>query len=184
MSRTGFPDPDLSDHLPMRFLPSSLRDCTSTPFSVSNLVDPPPGLFDVLKRQGLELRLARSAQGQVNICRALSWSASGTFSFEPHDDVAQVLCAGNEYDLSAVANNTVAAPNFYPSIAEEGGNLRLWSHKPTVADRESQGVETTGVSLLGSLSRCCSLSRLPAQGRGYRPNSFTASVNQESGACC
>ncbi|TIS05097.1 MAG: hypothetical protein E5X10_28205, partial [Mesorhizobium sp.] len=25
-----------------------------------------------------------------------------------------------------------------------GGNLKLWSHKPTVADRISQGVETTG----------------------------------------
>ncbi|TJW22567.1 MAG: hypothetical protein E5W83_39835, partial [Mesorhizobium sp.] len=33
---------------------------------------------------------------------------------------------------------------FYPSMPEEGGNLRLWSHKPNVADRKSQDVETTG----------------------------------------
>ncbi|RUU11409.1 hypothetical protein EOD23_10540, partial [Mesorhizobium sp. USDA-HM6] len=113
-----------------------------------NLVDPVRGLFDALKRelhkQGVELRLARSEHAQANVCRALSWSGSGTFSLDPHDDVAQVLCAGNDYELSAVAHNTVAALNFYPSMAEQGGNLRLWSHKPTVADRKSQGVETTG----------------------------------------
>ncbi|CAN7144138.1 hypothetical protein LJR234_000090 [Mesorhizobium amorphae] len=113
-----------------------------------NLVDPVRALFDALKRelhkQGVELRLARSEHGQANVCRALSWSGSGTFSLDPHDDVAQVLRAGNDYEISAVAHNTVAALNFYPSMPEEGGNLRLWSHKPTVADRKSQGVETTG----------------------------------------
>ncbi|MES0139491.1 hypothetical protein NKJ88_31875 [Mesorhizobium sp. M0016] len=113
-----------------------------------NLVDPVRALFDALKRelrkQGVELRLARSEHGQANVCRALSWSGSGTFSLDPHDDVAQVLCAGNDYELSAVAHNTVAALNFYPSMPEEGGNLRLWSHKPTLTDRKSQGVETTG----------------------------------------
>ncbi|MER9895801.1 hypothetical protein NKJ40_27820 [Mesorhizobium sp. M0119] len=116
---------------------------------LKNLVDPVRALFDALKRelhnQGIELRLARSEHGQANICRALSWSGGGgTFSLEPHDDVAQVLCAGNDYEFSAVAHNTVAALNFYPSMPGEGGNLRLWSHKPTVADRKSQGVETTG----------------------------------------
>ncbi|MER9223909.1 hypothetical protein NKI48_34785 [Mesorhizobium sp. M0644] len=113
-----------------------------------NLVDPVRALFDALKRelrkQGIELRLAASEHGQANVCRALSWSGSGTFSLDPHDDVAQVLCAGNDYELSAVAHNIVAALNFYPSMPEEGGNLRLWSHKPTVTDRKSQGVETTG----------------------------------------
>lgn len=113
-----------------------------------NLVDPVRALFDALKRelhkQGIELRLHRSEHSQANVCRALSWSGSGTFSLDPHDDVAQVLCAGNDYELSAVAHNTVAALNFYPSMPEEGGNLRLWSHKPTVTDRKSQGVETTG----------------------------------------
>ncbi|TGW06176.1 hypothetical protein EN788_43545, partial [Mesorhizobium sp. M2D.F.Ca.ET.145.01.1.1] len=48
------------------------------------------------------------------------------------------------HELSAVANSAVAALNLYPSMPEEGGNLKLWSHKPTVADRISQGVETTG----------------------------------------
>ncbi|MER8522578.1 hypothetical protein NKH56_24820 [Mesorhizobium sp. M1076] len=113
-----------------------------------NLVDPVRGLFDALKRQlhkqGIELRLARSDSGQANICRAVSWSGGGTYVLQPHDDVAQVLCAENDYELPAVAQNTVAALNFYPSMPEEGGNLRLWSHKPTVNDRKSQGVETTG----------------------------------------
>ncbi|RWK55899.1 hypothetical protein [Mesorhizobium sp.] len=113
-----------------------------------NLVDPVRAIFGALKRelhnQGIELRLARSERGQANVCRALSWSGSGTFSLDPHDDVAQVLRAGDDYELSAVAHNTVAALNFYPSMPEEGGNLKLWSHKPTVADRISQGVETTG----------------------------------------
>ncbi|MDX8535491.1 hypothetical protein RFM41_30790 [Mesorhizobium sp. VK25A] len=113
-----------------------------------NLVDPVRALFEALKRelhkQGIELRLARSEGGQANVCRALSWTGSGTFSLDPHDDVAQVLRAGKDYELSAVADNIVAALNFYPSMPEAGGNLRLWSHKPTVADRRSQGVETTG----------------------------------------
>ncbi|RWJ39476.1 hypothetical protein [Mesorhizobium sp.] len=113
-----------------------------------NLVDPVRAIFGALKRelhnQGIELRLARSERGQANVCRALSWSGSGTFSLDPHDDVAQVLRAGDDYELSAVAHNTVAALNLYPSMSENGGNLRLWSHKPTVADRKSQGVETTG----------------------------------------
>ncbi|TIM05412.1 hypothetical protein [Mesorhizobium sp.] len=113
-----------------------------------NLVDPVRAVFGALKRelhnQGIELRLARSEHGQANVCRALSWSGTGTFSLDPHDDVAQVLRAGDDYELSAVAHNTVAALNVYPSMPENGGNLRLWSHKPTVADRKSQGVETTG----------------------------------------
>ncbi|RAZ71726.1 hypothetical protein [Mesorhizobium atlanticum] len=113
-----------------------------------DLLDPVRALFDALKRelqkQGIELRLARSEHGQANVCRALSWCGSGTFSLDPHDDVAQVLCAGEGYEISAVAHNTVAALNFYPSMAEKGGNLRLWYHKPTVSDRKSQGVETTG----------------------------------------
>ncbi|TIW89061.1 MAG: hypothetical protein E5V52_00200, partial [Mesorhizobium sp.] len=113
-----------------------------------NLVDPVRAVFGALKRelhsQGIELRLARSERGKANVCRALSWTGTGMFSLAPHDDVAQVLWAGNDYELSAVAHNTVAALNFYPSMPEEGGNLRLWSHKPNVADRKSQDVETTG----------------------------------------
>lgn len=113
-----------------------------------NLVDPVRGLFDALKRelqkQGIELRLARSAHGQANVCRALCWSGTGMYTLEPHDDVAQVLCARNDCELPAVANNTVVALNFYPSMPKEGGNLRIWSHKPTITDRKSQGVETTG----------------------------------------
>ncbi|RJT22989.1 hypothetical protein D3227_39220 [Mesorhizobium waimense] len=115
---------------------------------LGNLVDPVRGLFNALKRdlhdQGVELRLARSEDGQANICRALSWSGGGTYALEPHDDVAQVLYAGNDYELPAVAKNIVAALNFYPIMAEEGGNLRLWSHKPTGTDRKSQGLESTG----------------------------------------
>lgn len=113
-----------------------------------NLVDPVRGLFDALKRelrnQGIELRLARSNLGQANICRAICWSGTGMYALEPHDDVAQVLCAGKDYEISSVANNTVVALNFYPSMPEEGGNLRIWSHKPRVTDRKSQGLETVG----------------------------------------
>lgn len=113
-----------------------------------NLVDPVRGLFDALRRelhkQGIELRLANSKYGQANICRAICWSGTGTYALEPHDDVAQVLCAGEEYDFAAAAKNTVVALNFYPSMPEEGGDLRIWSHKPTATDRKSQGVETTG----------------------------------------
>ncbi|MCK1554475.1 hypothetical protein IVB11_36910 [Bradyrhizobium sp. 177] len=113
-----------------------------------NLLDPVRGVFDGLKRhlhsQGIELRLAQSEQGQANVCRALCWSGTGTYDLEPHDDVAQLLYGGNDCEISAVANNIVAALNFYPSMPKEGGNLRIWSHKPTVADRKSQGLETTG----------------------------------------
>lgn len=113
-----------------------------------NLVDPVRGLFDALRRElhknGIELRLAGSKHGQANICRAICWSGTGAYALDPHDDVAQVLSAGQEYDLAAVAKNVVVALNFYPSMPEEGGDLRIWSHKPTATDRKSQGVETTG----------------------------------------
>lgn len=109
------------------------------------LVDPVRGLFDALRRelkkQGVELRLASSTHGQANICRAICWSGTGTYALEPHDDLAQVLCAD---DLAAVAKNTVVALNFYPSMPDDGGDLRIWSHKPTAMDRKSQAVETTG----------------------------------------
>ncbi|MFB9268721.1 hypothetical protein ACFFWD_37360 [Bradyrhizobium erythrophlei] len=115
---------------------------------LGNIVDPVRGLFDALKRelhdQGIELRLTRSEWGEANICRAFCWSGTGSYALQPHDDVAQVLCAGNDYELAAAANNTVVALNLYTSMPEEGGDLRIWSHKPTVADRKSQGVETTG----------------------------------------
>ncbi|EIG61159.1 2OG-Fe(II) oxygenase [Bradyrhizobium sp. WSM1253] len=114
----------------------------------ANLADPVHGLFEALRRelhnQKIELRLSRSKHGQANLCRAVCWSGSGTYALEPHDDAAQVLCGGSDYDISSVANNTIVALNFYPSVAEQGGNLRIWSHKPTVKDRKSQGVETTG----------------------------------------
>ncbi|MBH5389422.1 2OG-Fe(II)-dependent halogenase WelO5 family protein [Bradyrhizobium diversitatis] len=110
-----------------------------------SLVDPVRGLFDALRRElhkhRIELRLATSKRGQANICRAICWSGTGMYALEPHDDVAQVQCAD---DLAAVAKNTVVALNFYPSMPEEGGDLRIWSHKPTATDRNSQGVETTG----------------------------------------
>lgn len=110
-----------------------------------NLVDPVRGLFDALRRElhkhGIELRLATSGHGQANICRAICWSGTGTYALEPHDDLAQVQCAD---DLAAVAKNTVVALNFYPSMPDEGGDLRIWGHKPTAADRKLQGVETTG----------------------------------------
>lgn len=114
----------------------------------ANLVDPVRALFDALKRdlskQGIELRPARTEHGEANICRAICWSGAGMYSLEPHDDLAQVLCAGKDSELPAVANNTVVALNFYPSMPEEGGGLRIWRHKPTESDRKSQGVETTG----------------------------------------
>ncbi|TCN19795.1 hypothetical protein [Sinorhizobium americanum] len=113
-----------------------------------DLVEPVRGIFNALKRdlqhKGIELRLAQSEHGQANICRAISWCGSGPYALAPHDDVAQVLCAGNDFELSAVAKNTVGALNFYPSMPSEGGDLRLWSHKPTAADRKAQGVEATG----------------------------------------
>lgn len=113
-----------------------------------NLVDPVRGLFDALKRElhkeGVELRKARSEHGQANICRAICWSGTGMYSLEPHDDVPQVVCAGKGSELPAVASNTVVALNFYPCMPEEGGNLRLWSHKPTDADRKTQDLEATG----------------------------------------
>ncbi|MCK1603653.1 hypothetical protein IVB02_20015 [Bradyrhizobium sp. 166] len=113
-----------------------------------NLVDPVRALFDALKRdlhkQGIELRLFRSEHGEANLCRAICWSGTGMYCLEPHDDVAQVLCAGKGSELPTVANNTVVALNFYPSMPEEGGNLRIWSHKPTEADRKSQGLENSG----------------------------------------
>jgi len=113
-----------------------------------DIVDPVRGIFDALKRdlqhRGIELRLAQSEHGQANICRAISWCGSGPYALAPHDDVAQVLCAGSDFELSAVAENTVVALNFYPSMATEGGDLRIWSHKPTAVDRKAQGIETTG----------------------------------------
>ncbi|MCA1386486.1 MULTISPECIES: hypothetical protein [unclassified Bradyrhizobium] len=112
----------------------------------ADLVDPVRALFDALKgelhKQGVELRLARSEHGQANLCRAICWSGAGMYCLEPHDDVAQVLCADSE--IRPVANKTVVALNFYPSMPDEGGNLRIWSHKPTESDRKSQGLETTG----------------------------------------
>ncbi|WP_353642549.1 hypothetical protein [Mesorhizobium sp. WSM2239] len=152
-----------------------------------NLVDPVRGVFDALKRelhdQGIELRLARSADGQANVCRALSWTGGGTYSLEPHDDVAQVLNAGNDYELPAVANNIVAALNFYPSMAEEGGNLRLWSHKPTVTDRKSQGVEATGYPYSADYLQAvpCHEFQLKAGDIGLIDGGFVHGVTGQSG---
>jgi hypothetical protein len=113
-----------------------------------DLADPVRGVFDALSRtlrkQGIELRRAKSQFGQANMCRTLCWSGTGNYALEPHDDVAQVLWAGDDYELRAVSENTVVALNFYPSLPDEGGNLRIWEHKPTVADRKAQGVEKTG----------------------------------------
>lgn len=90
-----------------------------------DLVDRVRGLFDALRRelrnQSIELRLTPSERGQANICRAICWSGTGAYALEPHDDVAPVLCAGSDYEISAVANNAVVALKFYPSIPEQGG---------------------------------------------------------------
>lgn len=112
------------------------------------MVDPVRGLFEALRREldrdGIELRLTRSPHGQANVCRASCWTGTDAYSLEPHDDVAQVLTAGDDYELTPVALNTVVAVNFYPSVPEGGGSLRVWDHKPTAQDRRAQGVETTG----------------------------------------
>ncbi|MCZ0736884.1 hypothetical protein [Phreatobacter sp. AB_2022a] len=115
---------------------------------LGTMVDPVRALFDALKRElardGIALRLARSEHGEANVCRATCWSGAGTYVLEPHDDVAQVLFAGDDFELTEVAQNTVVALNFYPNTAEEGGNLRVWDCKPTADDRRRYDVETTG----------------------------------------
>lgn len=112
------------------------------------MVDPVRSLFEALGRelgrQGIELRLTRSEHGQANVCRASCWTGTDAYSLEPHDDVAQVLTAGSDYELAPVAENTVVAVNFYPSVPGGGGSLRVWDHRPTAEDRRRQGVETTG----------------------------------------
>ena len=115
---------------------------------LGDVVDPLRAVFGVLSQKLTDergtLRLASTDDGRANYCRALCWTGTGRYALEPHDDVGQVEHAGDGYDLAAASRYEVVALNFYPSMPEQGGDLRIWDYKPSAEEKRELGLEKTG----------------------------------------
>lgn len=98
-----------------------------------------------LRPNGVNLRPARWRNINAALARALSWTASGSYMLDPHDDVGQ-LTDSRQYGFEAqsVSSNTVVAVNFYPRVPPGGGILRVWNIAPTQESRELLNIATTG----------------------------------------
>jgi hypothetical protein len=115
---------------------------------LGDVVDPIRAVFSLLthklEEDGRSLRLAAAEEGRANYCRALCWTGTGQYALKPHDDVAQVEHAGEGYEFTAAARHEVVAVNFYPSMPQHGGDLRIWNYKPTMTEKLDAGLEKTG----------------------------------------
>jgi len=115
---------------------------------LGDVLDPVRAAFSLLdmtlSERGGSIRLASSSVGKANYCRALCWTGQNAYALEPHDDLAQVLHAGEGYEFVDVAKHQVVAVNFYPSMPEQGGDLRIWNYKPTPEEKEVHGLAKTG----------------------------------------
>lgn len=115
---------------------------------LGDVVDPMRAIFNLLNSKlqdrGGTLRLAEGEKGRANVCRALCWTGQGEYALEPHDDAAQVMYAGEGFEFVNAVRRAVVAINFYPSMPDQGGDLRIWNYRPTHEEKVAAGLEKTG----------------------------------------
>ncbi|HSS78759.1 MAG TPA: hypothetical protein VLV54_18715 [Thermoanaerobaculia bacterium] len=102
-------------------------------------------LGEQLKKEEVDLRLARYQGRSAGAMLVRSWQNDGKFSLNPHEDGAQLrttLQAG--FEIEKVAAYSPVAANFCLANSESGGELHFWNWKPTDDDRRRLGLLETG----------------------------------------
>jgi hypothetical protein len=98
-----------------------------------------------LAEGGVTLRVAHHQGRDASPFVVRSWSGSGEFALEPHDDGAQLLCALQRgFEIQQVAH-APAAVAVNVCVENDGeGHLYYWNLEPDAADRALYGLEETG----------------------------------------
>ncbi|HVB37398.1 MAG TPA: hypothetical protein VND92_02635 [Vicinamibacterales bacterium] len=97
-----------------------------------------------LGERGIALRVARHADREASPFVMRSWSGSGAFALEPHDDGAQLRQAAQAgFEIQEIGDVPVVAMNI--CLENDGnGQLHYWNIEPNAADRRAFGLEETG----------------------------------------
>jgi hypothetical protein len=102
------------------------------------------GVTEVLRTQGVTMRVAEHQGRRAGEFVMRSWSASGNFALAAHDDGAQLTAKKQAgFEIQQVVVNPLAAVNLCLENGD-GGELVYWNVEPDVATRKALGVEETG----------------------------------------
>ena len=102
------------------------------------------GITEVLRTQGVTMRVAEHQGRHAGEFVMRSWSASGNFALAAHDDGAQLTAKKQAgFEIQQVVVNPLAAVNLCLENGD-GGELVYWNVEPDVATRKALGVEETG----------------------------------------
>jgi hypothetical protein len=115
------------------------------------------GVAEVLRSEGVAMRVAEhdGMKGGEFVMR--SWSGSGSFALAAHDDGAQLTARKQAgFEIQRVVENPVCAVNLCLENGD-GGELVYWNVEPDGATRKALGVEETGypyaAEILGEFDR-------------------------------
>jgi hypothetical protein len=102
-------------------------------------------MASALSSHGLTYRSASSFGQNAGRFVARSWTDRGEYALAPHEDLAQLQHpAQRDFEIQAVAKQTVVGVNLCIRSSNVGGDLFVWNVKPDNQDRASLGIEHTG----------------------------------------
>jgi len=102
-----------------------------------------PRLSEEFAKRGLSLRFARHGDRLAGAFTVRSWTASGRFSLEPHEDIAQ-LSDPRQAGFEIQRCHNVVAVNVCLQNDRNTGQLCLWNVRPSTQLRDQLGLRCSG----------------------------------------
>jgi hypothetical protein len=123
-------------------------------------------LQTALQSQKVTIRAATWHSRRVATARALSWTASGRFLLEPHEDIGQLSDPRQSgFEPQKTFGKTVIAVNLYLNVPLGGGALRIWNICPDDNARIAFDTQHKGYPYpVEALAEVSSLDLTPATG--------------------
>jgi len=117
---------------------NSLYDGAANPLDIFR-----ESLRSVVEIKQIEVRAAQHNNMYAGHSKAVYWNNSGHFILEPHDDLAQLTDPRQKgFEIQEVSR--VMAVNFYPSVAINSGQLKIWNIEPSEESRKQLNLTYSG----------------------------------------
>lgn len=124
----------------LEYLQESQKYASSVEDLYKNTVNPLTLFRNSLHVQSRAAQLNGLSAGHS---KAVYWNNTGHFLLEPHDDLAQLRDPRQQgFEIQQVSR--VMAVNFYPSVALNSGQLKIWNIEPDDHAREQLGLMYSG----------------------------------------